>query len=53
MWALIRERLDHVFRSHPAVMAALPRLEAAVAAGAVTSAAAADELLAAFAVPAR
>jgi LAO/AO transport system kinase len=26
MWALIRDRLDHVFRSHPAVMAALPRL---------------------------
>jgi LAO/AO transport system kinase len=49
MWALIRERLDRVFRHHPAVAAALPRLEAAVAAGAITSTAAADELLALFA----
>jgi LAO/AO transport system kinase len=48
MWALIRERLDAVFRAHPAVAAALPRLEAAVQAGSVTSSAAADELLAAF-----
>jgi len=50
MWALIRERLDDVFRAHPAVAAALPRLEAAVQAGEITSTAAADELLAAFAV---
>jgi LAO/AO transport system kinase len=49
MWALIRERLDHEFRVHPAVVAALPRLEAAVEAGAETPDAAADALLAAFA----
>jgi LAO/AO transport system kinase len=49
MWALIRERLDHEFRVHPAVAAALPRLEAAVEAGAETPVAAADALLAAFA----
>ena len=50
MWALIRERLEEVFRAHPAVAAALPRLDADVTSGAVTSSAAADELLAAFAV---
>jgi len=49
MWALIRERLDRAFREHPAVAAALPRLEAGVAAGTITSTAAADELLALFA----
>ncbi len=48
MWALIRERLELVFRSNPHVAAALPQLEAAVTAGTVTSSAAADELLAAF-----
>jgi LAO/AO transport system kinase len=48
MWSLIRERLELAFRGNPAIAAALPRLEAAVAAGEVTSTAAADELLAAF-----
>jgi LAO/AO transport system kinase len=48
MWSLIRERLEDRFRRSPAVLAALPGLEAAVEAGAVTSTAAADELLAAF-----
>jgi LAO/AO transport system kinase len=48
MWSLIRERLELAFRSNPAVAAALPRLEAAVAAGTVTSTAAADELLTTF-----
>ncbi|MGN6104507.1 MAG: methylmalonyl Co-A mutase-associated GTPase MeaB [Kofleriaceae bacterium] len=48
MWSLIRERLESRFRRSPAVVAALPRLEAAVQAGSVTSTAAADELLAAF-----
>jgi LAO/AO transport system kinase len=50
MWSLIRERLELAFRSNPAIAAALPRLEAAVAAGEVTSTAAADELLTAFAL---
>jgi LAO/AO transport system kinase len=50
MWSLIRERLELAFRSNPAIAAALPRLEAAVAAGEVTSTAAADELLATFAL---
>jgi LAO/AO transport system kinase len=49
MWALIRERLETAFRQHPAVAAAVSRLEHAVEAGSVTSSAAADELLAAFA----
>ena len=48
MWSLIRERLEEQFRSSPAVLAQLPRLEAAVQAGTVTSTAAADELLAVF-----
>jgi len=48
MWSLIRERLETVFRATPAVAALLARLEAEVAAGTVTSAAAADQLLAAF-----
>nr|HEX4315365.1 methylmalonyl Co-A mutase-associated GTPase MeaB [Kofleriaceae bacterium] len=48
MWTLIRERLDGVFRAHPVVAAELPRLEAAVESGALTSSAAADELVAAF-----
>lgn len=49
MWALIAERLDQAFRAHPAVAAALGGLERAVEAGAITSSAAADELLAKFA----
>jgi LAO/AO transport system kinase len=48
MWSLIRERLEARFRRHPAVVAELARLEAAVQAGSLTSTAAADELLAAF-----
>ncbi|MEP6865539.1 MAG: methylmalonyl Co-A mutase-associated GTPase MeaB [Deltaproteobacteria bacterium] len=48
MWSLIRERLEAVFRTTPAVAALLARLEADVAAGTITSTAAADELLAAF-----
>jgi LAO/AO transport system kinase len=48
MWALIRERLEAKFRRDPAVLAQLPRLEAAVQAGSITSTAAADELLALF-----
>jgi LAO/AO transport system kinase len=46
MWSLIRERLETSFRS--AIATELPRLEAAVAAGEITSTAAADELLALF-----
>jgi LAO/AO transport system kinase len=53
MWALIRERLEQRFRGDPAVAAALPGFEAAVEAGSITSSAAADELLAAFAADAR
>ncbi|HET9988797.1 MAG TPA: methylmalonyl Co-A mutase-associated GTPase MeaB [Kofleriaceae bacterium] len=48
MWSLIRERLETVFRATPAVAALLARLEADVAAGTVTSTAAADQLLDAF-----
>ncbi len=48
MWSLIRERLETRFRRHPAVHAALARLEVAVQAGSITSTAAADELLAMF-----
>jgi len=48
MWSLIRERLEAQFRRHPAVVAALPGLEAAVQAGSMPSTAAADALLAAF-----
>ena len=48
MWSLIRERLETRFRRHPAVIAELARLEAAVQAGTIPSTAAADELLAAF-----
>jgi LAO/AO transport system kinase len=49
MWALIRERLEQTFRDHPAVAARLAQLQAEVEAGTITSSAAADELLAAFA----
>lgn len=49
MWALIRERLDQSFRQHPRVASELARLEREVEAGEMTSSAAADELLAAFA----
>jgi len=45
MWALIREQLETRFRSSPAVVAELARIEAAVQAGTMTSTAAADELL--------
>ena len=48
MWSLIRERLETEFRRHPAVVAALPQIEAAVHAGSITSTQAADQLLAAF-----
>jgi LAO/AO transport system kinase len=48
MWALIRERLELVFRAQPEVAAKLAGLEAAVQAGTITSSAAADELVAAF-----
>lgn len=49
MWALIRERLEDELRAHPAVAASLAQVEAAVEAGGLTSTAAADQLLAAFA----
>jgi len=48
MWTLIRERLETRLRASAAVRAVLPRLEADVQAGSITSTAAADELLAAF-----
>ena len=51
MWSLVRERLEAAFRATPAIAAALPRLEAAVIAGEITSTAAADELLALFGEP--
>jgi GTPase len=52
MWTLIRERLEQMLRSHPAVATSLPGIEAAVEAGSITSSAAADAVLAAFAAPA-
>jgi LAO/AO transport system kinase len=48
MWSLVEEGLAHALRGHTSVAAAIPRLEAAVEAQAVTPAAAARELLAAF-----
>jgi len=45
MWALIETGLRTRFRNHPGVVEALPRLKAAVAAGSVTPAAAAQQLL--------
>jgi LAO/AO transport system kinase len=50
MWAMIEERLLHAFRSHPAVAAHLPRLEAEVRDGAVPPTRAATELLELFGV---
>ncbi|MBX3156933.1 MAG: methylmalonyl Co-A mutase-associated GTPase MeaB [Deltaproteobacteria bacterium] len=50
MWALIGERLERAFRQHPRVATELPRLERDVEAGTTTPGAAADELLAAFAL---
>ena len=48
MWSLILDRLETGFRRHPAVVAALPALEAAVRAGTMTSTAAAEALLFAY-----
>ena len=49
MWTLLGEGLQQAFRQHPAVSARVERLEAEVEAQKVTPAAAARELLAAFA----
>lgn len=49
MWSLIRERLEHAFRAHPAVAAELADTEHAVRTGAMNATAAASRLLAAFA----
>lgn len=48
MWAQIEERLRGAFARHPAVAAALPEVEAAVAAGSLPPTAAADRLLELF-----
>lgn len=48
MWTLVEDRLGARFRSHPAVVAALPGLEAAVRDGSVPPTRAAQQLLAAF-----
>jgi LAO/AO transport system kinase len=48
LWSLVEEGLRHALREHPAVAALWPRLEAEVEAQAVTPAAAAREILAAF-----
>jgi len=48
MWAQIQERLQEAFRSHAAIAAALPGIEAAVADGSLPPTAAADQLLALF-----
>jgi LAO/AO transport system kinase len=46
MWHLIDERLRADFRAHPGVEALLPAMLAAVAAGSLTPAMAAERLLA-------
>ena len=51
MWSLVEELLQAKFHSHPEVAAALPRLEAAVAALEKTPAAAARALLDSFSKP--
>jgi LAO/AO transport system kinase len=51
LWSLVEEALRSSFRSHPAVAAALPGLEADVAAGRVTPGAAARSLLEIFRKP--
>ena len=48
MWAMVRERLDQMFRNAPGVSAISDRLEDAVRAGQVPASLAADRLLAAF-----
>ncbi len=48
MWSLVEEGLQRALREHPAVAALLPQLEAQVEAQALTPAAAAREILAAF-----
>jgi LAO/AO transport system kinase len=48
MWSLVEEGLARALREHPAVAAAIPRLEAAVEAQEVTPAAGARQLLSAF-----
>lgn len=48
MKSLIDEALGAAFRNHPAVKAALPALESAVAAGAMPASVAADEAIALF-----
>ncbi|RYE93999.1 MAG: methylmalonyl Co-A mutase-associated GTPase MeaB [Myxococcales bacterium] len=52
LWSLIREQLEHAFRSHPAVGRLLAATEASVLAGHTTPPTAADALLAAFQAPA-
>jgi LAO/AO transport system kinase len=46
MWSLIESGLHYLFRSHPAIHAALPELTRDVAEGATTPGAAAKRLLA-------
>jgi len=48
MWALITERLEHAFRTHPGVAARLAQVEANVLQGRTTPPAATDELFAVF-----
>jgi LAO/AO transport system kinase len=48
MWTMIEERLTHKVRTDPAVKARLPALEAAVSAGAMSPAVAAEEIAAAL-----
>jgi LAO/AO transport system kinase len=49
MWSLVDESLERAFREHPEVAREIPRLEAAVESSEATPAAAARQLLAAFA----
>lgn len=51
MRALVQERVGEAFRAHPAVRAALPKLEADVAAGRLPASVAAEELVSAWLAP--
>ena len=48
LWSMLEDRLLRLFRDHPAVAAALPELERAVAAGSIPAALAAGRLLRLF-----
>ncbi|MFN3858072.1 MAG: methylmalonyl Co-A mutase-associated GTPase MeaB [Caulobacter sp.] len=48
MWAMVRDRLEQSFRTHPGVAGQVPALETQVRAGETPASTAADNLLAAF-----